>query len=63
MRISHGRAAEILGIGKLDLIALYNEMGLPYLDMDISEVEEDVNTYRNSAPKAFSGGFDSQSGI
>lgn len=52
-----------MGIGKLDLIALYNEMGLPYLDMDISEVEEDVNTYRNSAPKAFSGGFDSQSGI
>lgn len=46
LTISHGRAAEILGIRKLDLIALYNEIGLPYLSMDISEVEEDIATYR-----------------
>lgn len=45
LTISHGRAAEILGIRKLDLITLYNEIGLPYLNMDISEVEEDVKTY------------------
>lgn len=45
LTISHGRAAEILGIRKLDLITLYNEIGLPYLNMDISEVEEDVITY------------------
>lgn len=44
LTISHGRAAEILGIRKLDLITLYNEIGLPYLNMDISEVEEDVKT-------------------
>jgi len=47
LTISHGRAAEILGIRKLDLITLYNEIGLPYLSMDISEVEEDIETYRN----------------
>lgn len=46
LTISHGRAAEILGIRKLDLITLYNEIGLPYLNMDISEVEEDVKTYQ-----------------
>ncbi|MDE6909103.1 MAG: UPF0175 family protein [Lachnospiraceae bacterium] len=46
LTISHGRAAEILGIRKLDLITLYDEIGLPYLNMDISEVEEDVKTYQ-----------------
>ena len=40
--ISHGKAAEILGIPKFDLIELYNNMGLAYLSMDISEIEEEV---------------------
>ncbi len=44
--ISHGRAAEILGIKKLDLIDLYDEMGFPYFDMDISEVRKDIQTFR-----------------
>ena len=41
--ISHGKAAELLGIYKIDLINLYGEMGLPYLDMYIEEVIEDVD--------------------
>ena len=45
--ISHGRAAEILGIKKLDLIDLYDEMGFPYFDMDISEVMQDIQTFRS----------------
>ena len=45
--ISHGRAAEILGIRKLDLIDLYDEMGFPYFDMDISEVMKDIQTFRS----------------
>ncbi|WP_418751001.1 UPF0175 family protein [Frisingicoccus sp.] len=40
--ISHGKAAEILGIPKYDLIELYNHMGLSYLSLDISEVEEEL---------------------
>lgn len=40
--ISHGKAAEILGIFKYDLIELYNQMGLAYLSMDISEIEDEV---------------------
>lgn len=40
--ISHGKAAEILGIPKYDLIELYDHMGLSYLSMDISEIENDV---------------------
>lgn len=46
LTISHGRAAEILGISKWELITLYDNMGLPYLDQDISEVEEDIETYK-----------------
>ena len=38
--ISHGKAAEILGISKFELIELYNDIGLPYLSMDISEIED-----------------------
>lgn len=45
MTISHGRAAEILGIPKWDLIELYEDIGLPYLDMDISEVEKEVQSF------------------
>ena len=45
--ISHGRAAEILGIKKLDLIDLYDQMGFPYFDMDISEVMQDIQTFHS----------------
>lgn len=44
--ISHGRAAEILGVKKLDLIELYDEMGFPYFDMDIGEVLQDIQNFR-----------------
>lgn len=45
--ISHGKAAEMLGISKLDLIVLYGKMGLPYLDETEDELEEDMETIRN----------------
>ncbi len=45
MTISHGRAAEILGISKWELIQLYGRMGLAYFNMDISEVEKEVSCY------------------
>jgi len=44
MTISHGKAAEILGISKRELIELYNGFGLAYFDMDISDIEYDVAT-------------------
>lgn len=46
LTISHGRAAEILGISKWELIELYNNLGLAYLDIDICEAEEEVSCYR-----------------
>ena len=46
-KISHGKAAEILGIRKLDLIDLYASMGLPYLDQTMDELDEDLSTLHN----------------
>lgn len=43
--ISHGKVAEILGINKLDLIALYSNIGLPYFDMNSDEIEEELEMY------------------
>ena len=40
--ISHGKAAEILGISKYDLIEIYDTIGLAYLSMDIEDVEEEM---------------------
>lgn len=44
--ISHGRAAEILGIFKIDLITLYGKVGLPYIEMSEDEIEEELETVR-----------------
>lgn len=44
--ISHGRAAEILGIFKIDLITLYGKMGLSYIDMSEDEMEEELETVK-----------------
>lgn len=45
-KISHGRAAELLGMGKIELITLYGRMGIPYLDMTDDEFEEKVQTIK-----------------
>ncbi len=51
LTISHGRAAEILGITKWQLIEIYKEEGIPYFTMDWSDVEEDVATYERLREK------------
>ncbi len=40
--ISHGKAAEMLGINKINLITLYGKLGLPYFDESEEEFEEDL---------------------
>lgn len=47
LTISHGKAAEILGIRKYELIELYDKLGMPYLDQDIAEVEQEVSYWRS----------------
>lgn len=49
--ISHGRAAEIIGISKNDLIDIYCNMGIPYLTMDIAEIEDEVETWKKMKEK------------
>ena len=44
--ISHGKAAEILGIFKIDLITLYGKTGLSYIDMSEDEIEEELETVK-----------------
>ena len=43
--ISYGRAAEILGINKYVLIDLYEDLGLPYYSMDISEIYHEIESF------------------
>ena len=45
-KISHGKAAEILGINKLDLIDLYGKMGFYYLDQTMDELDKDLRTFQ-----------------
>ena len=44
LTISYGRAAEILGICKTDLIEMYNSMGIPYLGCGMYELKQDLAT-------------------
>lgn len=44
--ISHGKAAELLGLSKMELIQIYGELGIPYLDMSDQEFEEEVRTVK-----------------
>lgn len=34
--ISHARAAELLGMHKMELIELYSRLGIPYIDMNLN---------------------------
>ena len=44
--ISHGRAAEILGVHKFDLIDFYASLGMPYLHQSVEELEEELADIR-----------------
>ena len=49
--ISHGKAAQMLGIKKQELIALYGELGIPYFDMSPSELDEELLVAETIAPE------------
>ena len=44
--ISHGRAAEILGIRKTELIALYDRLGYSCFDMTLDDLDDELNIFR-----------------
>ena len=43
--LSHGRAAEILGVKKWDLIEFYNSKGLSYLNQSKEDLLADLAAY------------------
>ena len=49
--ISHGRAAEILGIRKSELIDLYDKLGYLYFDMTMDDLDDEMNTFRELKKK------------
>ena len=52
LTISHGRAAEILGVHKFDLIDFYCSMGMPYFNQSIADLEEeldDIHRFENES--------------
>lgn len=44
--ISHGGAAEILGIRKSELIDIYEKLGYSYLDMTMDKLGLELETFR-----------------
>ena len=49
--ISHGRAAEILGIRKSELNDLYDKLGYSYFDMIMDDLDNEMNTFRELKKK------------
>ena len=49
--ISHGRAAEILGIRKNDLIDIYDKLGFSYLDLIMDDLDEELEVYKKVKKK------------
>ena len=49
--MSHGRAAEILGIRKSELIDLYDKLGYSYFDMTMDDLDNEMNTFRDLKKK------------
>ena len=50
--ISHGRAAEILGIRKSELIDIYDKLGYSYFDMTMDDLDTELETYRQLKKEA-----------
>lgn len=44
--ISHGKAAGMIGLHKIELITLYGKLGLPYFDETEEELEEDMTVLK-----------------
>lgn len=53
--ISHGRAAEILGIMKSELIDIYDRLGYSYLDQTMNDLESELETFSRLTKKVVTG--------
>ncbi len=44
--ISSGRAAELLGMARIEFIRYASRLGIPYIDMDAQELKEEIAAAR-----------------
>lgn len=44
--ISYGKAAELLGVHKLDLITLYGKLGISYLHESVEDITSDLQSIK-----------------
>ena len=51
--ISHGRAAEIIGIRKSELIDLYDKLGYSYFDIIQDDLDDELNYFRELKKKDY----------
>jgi hypothetical protein len=51
--ISHGRAAEIIGIRKSELIDLYDKLGYSYFDIIQDDLDDELNSFRELKKKDY----------
>lgn len=49
--ISHGYAADILGISKSELIDIYDKLGYSYLDMTMDDLDAELNNFKQLKEK------------
>ena len=49
--MSNGKAAELLGISKTDLLDMFGEMGIPYYNQTIEELNNDIQVLRKLRTK------------
>lgn len=49
--ISHGYAAELLGIKKSKLIDIYDKLGYSYFDMIMDDLDQELETFRQTKSK------------
>ena len=49
--ISHGYAADILGISKSELIDIYDKLGYSYLDMTMDDLDMELSNFRKLKEK------------
>ena len=51
--ISHGRAAEIIGIRKSELIDLYDKLGYSYFDIIQDDLDDELNSFKELKKKDY----------
>lgn len=50
-QMSRGRAAELLGVNKFDLIDFYSSISIPFINMTEEDLQDDLETFERLKEK------------